>query len=51
MQAGSPATAHFYIQNPFSVEGLGSLFRTHPPTGKRVARLEAMATGLLPYSA
>ncbi len=45
MEAGSPATAHLFIHNPFSAEGLASLFRTHPPTEQRVARLEAMAWG------
>lgn len=41
MEAGSPATAHMYISNPFS-GGLASLFSTHPPTAERVARLERM---------
>jgi heat shock protein HtpX len=45
MEAGSPATAHMFIHNPFSAEGLASLFRTHPPTAQRVARLEAMVRG------
>ena len=51
MQAGSPATAHMFIHNPFSVEGLASLFRTHPPTEQRVSRLVAMASGRLPAAA
>lgn len=51
MQAGSPATAHMFIQNPFSLAGLGNLFSTHPPTEERVARLEAMASGRLPFAA
>jgi heat shock protein HtpX len=51
MQAGSPATAHLFIHNPFSVEGLASLFRTHPPTEQRVARLMAIASGRLPIAA
>jgi heat shock protein HtpX len=51
MQAGSPATAHMFIHNPFSVEGLASLFSTHPPTEQRVARLMAMASGRLPVAA
>ena len=51
MQAGSPATAHLFIHNPFSVEGLASLFSTHPPTEQRVARLVAMASGRLPVAA
>ncbi len=44
---GSPTTAHLYIVNPFSREGISRLFMTHPPTSERVARLEAMA-GLRP---
>ena len=51
MQGGSPATAHLFIHNPFSVEGLASLFSTHPPTEQRVARLMAMASGRLPMAA
>lgn len=41
---GSPATAHLFIVNPFA-GGIARLFSTHPPTGERVARLEAMARG------
>ena len=51
METGSPATAHLFIHNPFSMEGLGRLFSTHPSTEERVARLEAMATGRLPVAA
>lgn len=51
MQVGSPATAHMFIYNPFSAEGLASLFSTHPPTEQRVARLMAMAAGRLPAAA
>jgi len=51
MQAGSPATAHLFIHNPFSVGGLASLFSTHPPTEQRVARLMAMASGRRPVAA
>lgn len=43
MMAGSPATAHLFIINPFSGGGLVRLFSTHPPTEERVARLQAMA--------
>ncbi len=42
--AGSPATSHLFIVNPFA-GGLARLFSTHPPTEERVARLEAMARG------
>lgn len=39
----SPATSHLYIVNPL-VGGLGNLFRTHPQTSERIARLRAMAS-------
>jgi heat shock protein HtpX len=39
----SPATSHLYIVNPL-VGGLAGLFRTHPDTGERIARLRSMAT-------
>jgi heat shock protein HtpX len=51
MQAGTPATAHLFIHNPFSAGGVASLFRTHPPTEQRVARLVAMASGRMPAAA
>ena len=44
MHAGSPATAHMFIHNPFSAQGLVTLFSTHPPTEQRVARLMKMAS-------
>ena len=44
MHAGSPATAHMFIHNPFTVQGLATLFSTHPPTEQRVARLMEMAS-------
>lgn len=43
MMAGSPATAHLFIINPFSGGGLARLFSTHPATAERIERLEAMA--------
>lgn len=43
MMAGSPATAHLFIINPFSGGGLVRLFSTHPATAERIERLEAMA--------
>lgn len=44
LTAGSPATAHLCIINPFSGGGLLRLFSTHPPTEARIARLEALAS-------
>ncbi|HXC81373.1 MAG TPA: M48 family metalloprotease [Trebonia sp.] len=37
------ASAHLMIAHPFSYCGFGRLFITHPPTGERVRRLEALA--------
>jgi heat shock protein HtpX len=45
ISAGSPATAHLYIINPFRNGGLAQLFSTHPSTAARVDRLEAMLRG------
>ena len=45
MQVGSPATAHLFIVNPFSLAGVAALFSTHPSTDSRVQRLERMARG------
>ncbi len=36
---GSPATEPLYATNPFAEEGVAALFVTHPPVGRRVARL------------
>jgi heat shock protein HtpX len=43
MRDAQPATAHMMIVNPLSGSGIFSLFSTHPPMAKRVARLHAMA--------
>lgn len=40
--AASPSTAHMFIINPLVGGGLTKLFRTHPPTKERVARLQAL---------
>lgn len=40
--AASPATAHMFIVSPLSGGGLMSLFSTHPPMEKRIARLESL---------
>lgn len=42
----NPATAQMMIMNPLSGGGLSGLFSTHPDTGERIARLQAMARGL-----
>ena len=38
----SPATSHLYIVNPLA-GGIAGLFRTHPATAERIARLRALA--------
>lgn len=40
----NPASAHLYIVNPLR-GGLMGLFRTHPQTAERVARLRALSIG------
>jgi heat shock protein HtpX len=40
----TPATAHLFIVNPLSGQGLMALFSTHPPIEERIARLRAMTT-------
>lgn len=45
----SPATSHLYIVNPM-MGGLAGLFRTHPATEQRIARLRAM-TGRISLTA
>ena len=39
---GSAATSHLWIVNPFKGDWFISLFSTHPPVEKRIARLEEM---------
>ena len=40
---GNPATAHMFIINPLHAHAVDGLFRTHPRTAERIARLRAMA--------
>lgn len=42
MKQANSASAALYIENPFKKENRGSLFATHPPTEKRIERLEHM---------
>ncbi len=41
-----PATAQMMIMNPLSGGAIAGLFSTHPDTGERIARLNAMAQGV-----
>lgn len=43
----APAAAHLFIVNPLGGGGWVNLFRTHPPTAERVARLQAMASSVV----
>ena len=39
----APATAHLFIINPLTGEGMDNLFSTHPNTQNRIAELEKLA--------
>jgi heat shock protein HtpX len=39
----APGTAHLFIINPLSGQGMDNLFSTHPNTENRIAALEALA--------
>jgi heat shock protein HtpX len=43
MRNAQPSSAHMMIINPLTGGGIFSLFTTHPPIAKRIARLNAMA--------
>ena len=40
----NPATAHMFIINPLSGQGMDNLFATHPATENRIAALRQLAT-------
>jgi heat shock protein HtpX len=42
----APATAHLFIINPLTGEGMDNLFSTHPNTENRIAELEKLAAEL-----
>jgi len=44
----APATAHLFIINPLTGEGMDNLFSTHPNTENRIAALEQLAAELGP---
>ena len=44
----APATAHLFIINPLTGEGMDNLFSTHPNTENRIAELERLAAELGP---
>jgi heat shock protein HtpX len=44
----APATAHLFIINPLTGEGMDNLFSTHPNTANRIAALEQLAAEMGP---
>ncbi len=44
----NPATAHMFIINPLSGQGMDNLFSTHPNTENRIAALEEIARSMGP---
>ena len=49
MRMGSPASSSLFIVNPFRGGTFVTLFMTHPPVEKRVARLRQMADNMGQY--
>jgi heat shock protein HtpX len=47
----APGTAHLFIINPLTGQGMDNLFSTHPNTDNRVAELEALAREVGPAPA
>jgi heat shock protein HtpX len=43
----NPATAHMFIVNPLHMQAVDSLFATHPPIEKRIAKLRGLDSGPL----
>jgi heat shock protein HtpX len=43
LPSDNPTTASLFIVNPFRGGGMLSLFSTHPPMAKRVAKLQELA--------
>ncbi len=46
LEGANPATAHLFIVNPFSAQGMMQLFSTHPPMERRVEILQRLAREL-----
>jgi heat shock protein HtpX len=42
----SPTTAHLFIINPLSGQGMDNLFSTHPNTANRIAELQKLADAM-----
>jgi heat shock protein HtpX len=46
----NPATAHMFIVNPLHMQAVDSLFATHPPIEKRIAKLRALGGRAVPHA-
>jgi heat shock protein HtpX len=46
----APATAHMFIINPLSGQGMDNLFSTHPATENRIAALQQLAGQIAPHA-